>query len=240
MLDGAAILQGLTEFLPVSSSLHLELWALWQKIELTKDDEVSLHFGTLIALCVYFLPSKRWPSFAILVYVAVATVPAVCVGFYIKKCGINIPHSWLACSTIVGGCGLLLAEKIAQNKGPRQVNLWAAIAIGLAQVLAFIPGASRMGTTMTMARLMGVSVREALTFSWMLAIPTVGGAVALTTWDAWKEGVPVPLQINQIIITAVVGWCVMMLVHRYAQSALLKGCAYYRIALGLILFFIMK
>ena len=234
MLDVPALIQGVTEFLPVSSSLHLEMWAKWKKIAWSKDHEVGLHIGTLIALCTYFLPRKRWPSFVTMCHVVVATIPAVCVGFYIKRSGLSIP-SCMAYSTIIGGVGLWLAERIAQKQKPCGMSAGGALAIGFAQVLAFIPGASRMGTTITMARLLGVSVREALTFSWMLAIPTVGGAVALMLYDAWKTGEAMPIQVDQILCTALVGWCVMMLVSRYAHSRLLLGCAYYRIVLGVLL-----
>lgn len=237
-MDASALIQGLTEFLPVSSSLHLELWALWQNLPINKDNEVSLHAGTLIALCLYFIAPRRWPNIKTISYATIATLPAIVVGFYIKKSGLVIPHHWLAYSTLTGGIGLWLAEKKASTMVPRTINASKAIAIGLAQILAFIPGASRMGTTITMSRLLGVSVRDSINFSWLLAIPTVGGAVFLTLFDAWKSHQPFPLHTADIVITAMVGWITLTLVDRYAGEALLKGCAYYRIGLGVILWFL--
>jgi undecaprenyl-diphosphatase len=235
MSNVASFIQGITEFLPISSSLHLELWAFIKGYVWTKDHEVSLHLGTLISLCIYFVVPKHWPSLKTIFCLVIATIPVVVVGWFIKRSGWNAPHTWLVYSTFAGGLGLLLSEYVARRKSTTSVNFGAALLIGLAQVLAFIPGASRMGTTVTMARFMGVSVKEAITFSWMLAMPTVGGAVVLSAWDAWKAGTSLPLNVHQVIITASVGLGFMFIVGKHAGSRLLIVCGYYRIALSFIL-----
>lgn len=232
-----SFIQGVTEFLPVSSSLHLELWAFLKGCEWTKDHEVSLHLGTLISLCLYFMIPKHWPSLRTIVYLVLATIPAIIVGWVIKRSGWNAPHTWLLYSTMMGGVGLLLGEYVARYRYKSSMNMKTTLLIGLAQILAFIPGASRMGTTVTMARMMGISVKESITFSWMLAIPTVGGAVALTVWDAWKTGNVLPLNTHQVIITAAVGLGLMFVVGKHAGSSLLRTCGYYRIILALFLLY---
>lgn len=239
-----AFIQGVTEFLPVSSSLHLEIWAFLNGLNWTKDHEVSLHLGTLISLCLYFVVPRHFPSFRTILYLIVATLPCVVIGFMIKRSGWSAPHVWLFYSSILGGCGLLLGEFVAKRQNlsasirqrtSGNINLVKALCVGLAQVLAFVPGASRMGTTITMARLLGVSPKEAIHFSWMLAIPTVGGAVSLSAMDAWKTGSVLPLNIHQIIVTAVIGLGVMLVLGKHADSGFLRLCGYYRILLGIIL-----
>lgn len=238
MLDVFAIVQGITELLPISSTLHLNLAAGWLNIPWGLSQEISLHLGTLIAFGLYFMPRQKWPSFQMCIYLLIATLPAIFVGFYIKKLGYRPPSTWMVYGTISGGLGLILAEAIAKKQNTQDINISSAILIGCAQVLAFIPGASRMGTTVTMARMLGVPVQKAIEFSWLLAIPTVGGAIALTSYDAWKGSGAFPIDYYQTGLTAIIGLFMMHLVKALGNTWLLKICGYYRVALGLYLMYI--
>ena len=190
-----ALIQGLTEFLPVSSSAHLILGSKvlgWPDQGLVFD--VATHLGTLVAVFIYFRHdlmdmAKAWlgPAAsesdrqhrAMAVYLALASIPALLVGalahdaveFYLRDIRV------IAWTTI--GFGLLLW--IADVRGAReveleQINLRSALLIGLAQALALIPGTSRSGVTITAGRFLGLTPDAAARFSFLLSIPIIGAA----------------------------------------------------------------
>lgn len=172
-----ALVQGLTEFLPISSSAHLILvgkFAGWQDQGLVMD--IAAHFGSLLAVLLYYrkdiiglLSGKDWPLFKQLL---IASIPIALVGFLLA--GLideNLRSVWvIAVASAVFGVLLWLAQKWANNQ---QLNLKKSLLIGLAQCLALIPGASRSGVTMTAAMALGLSKSHAAKFSFLLAIPAI-------------------------------------------------------------------
>ena len=217
-----ALVQGITEFLPISSSGHLILVPVltgWRDQGLLVD--VMAHVGSLAAIIAYFwrdvvslmggglalLRGRRSDAGRMLLYIAAATVPAVVLGLILKTTGfidaIRGPHI-VAWNAIVFALLMLAADRLgAQRRQTADMTLWSAMAIGAAQALALVPGTSRSGVTMTAARFLGYERVEAARFSFLLSIPAVAGAGALivprladTTaamqWDAFVAGASAP------------------------------------------------
>ena len=193
-----ALLQGLTEFLPISSSAHLILPSQllgWDDQGLAFD--VAVHLGTLLAVLTYFRrdmarmliavlawrPSDQQthPDARLAVWLVVATLPLVVAGFVF----FDDVETHLRSMRVIGWTTLLFAVLLAvgdQSRGARSVvdiRLADALVIGLAQAMAIIPGTSRSGITMTAALLLGLGREAAARFSFLLSIPAILGASAL-------------------------------------------------------------
>jgi len=201
-----AILQGITEFLPVSSSGHLILFSKFTDFPdqgLAMD--VALHIGSIIAVILYFAPTlwnilcgicktKLLPNFKnegnqLFYLLLVATIPAIICGGLLQYFGTE----WLRNTKLIGWnillYGLILwaidhssvtALKI------RNLEIKDALYIGLAQCLALLPGTSRSGICITMCRFLGMERREAAKFSMLLAIPTILAAGLVSGYKLWQ------------------------------------------------------
>ncbi|MEM1435777.1 MAG: undecaprenyl-diphosphate phosphatase [Pseudomonadota bacterium] len=199
-----AIVQGITEFLPISSSAHLILPAQlsdWPDQGLAFD--VAVHFGTLGAVLLYFardlgrftggglrvLTEQRWNEDADLALkIVVATVPAVIGGLLLKDWIETEARTIvvIATTTVVFGALLWVADR---RPGSTDTPSWpVAVGIGLFQALALVPGTSRSGITMTAALLLGLSRTGAARFSFLLAIPTIAGGALLLLLDVLENG----------------------------------------------------
>jgi undecaprenyl-diphosphatase len=186
-----AILQGLTEFLPISSSAHLILPSAilgWQDQGIAFD--VAVHVGTLLAIILYFrqdisrlivgwlqsLGGRHSTDSKLAWWVILATIPAGLAGLlaadYIES---YLRSPWvLAATTIIFGLALWWADATAkQNQNMEQLNWRQALFIGVAQAISLIPGTSRSGITMTAAMLLGLDKVSAARFSFLLSIPII-------------------------------------------------------------------
>ena len=198
-----ALIQGLTEFLPISSSAHLILvprFFGWEDQGLTFD--VATHFGSLLAVLVYFrarlaqlvLGSMRGvfqrrynDDLQFVVKLVVATIPIVVVGALFKDFVEAELRSVvvIGITTIVFGLALLGADIVGRrSKGEGSMSMQQAFVIGMAQALAVVPGTSRSGITITVALLLGFSRETSARFSFLLAIPTIAAATWLAGMDA--------------------------------------------------------
>ena len=189
-----SFIQGLTEFLPVSSSAHLVLLSefLGEKDQGIIFD-VGVHFGTLMAALVYFrsdlqkmivnLGSHKLFSQenSLTINLVIAVIPILLIGFFLRDfVDLNLRNSQIiAYATIVFGILLYVAQFKETEGGLDTLNLKKALIIGIFQCLALIPGTSRSGITITAGLLLGLRATEASRFSFLLAIPTIG-AIALT------------------------------------------------------------
>jgi undecaprenyl-diphosphatase len=189
-----AIIQGLTEFLPISSSAHLILAP--QLLGWPEDQgaliDVMAHFGTLFAVMAYFwrdvkdilsglidlLGRRLNKKSALALNLILATPPALLLGAFLHFGGIDevLRNPFIiACTTIVFGILLWVADiKGAREKRVNDMTWGAAIKLGLAQALALIPGTSRSGITMTAARAMGYTRTESARFSMLMSLPIIG------------------------------------------------------------------
>lgn len=198
-----AAVQGITEFLPISSSAHLVLVPIlfsWPDQGLAFD--VAVHFGSLFAVLVYFRNELRELLRAVLGFVGgerdrtneqlltkliVATVPVVVVGYFAKPLVEANLRSLLVIGTTTLAFGILLgvADRAKEKTLDEQsMTLVHAFYIGCAQVLALIPGTSRSGITITCALFLGFSRTSAARFSFLLSIPTIIAAAFLTGMEA--------------------------------------------------------
>jgi undecaprenyl-diphosphatase len=206
-----AIVQGITEFLPISSSGHLILIPVltgWKDQGMETD--VMVHVGSLAAIIVYFwrdvlsilagvldLMRGRWSHRARLAaYIAAATVPAILFGLILKWFGLLEKIRGIevvAWNALIFGVLMLVADKMGSRlKAMADMTFGPAMIIGLSQALALIPGTSRSGITMTAARFMGFERSEAARFSFLLGIPAITGAGVLTFIDMNANGHVMP------------------------------------------------
>lgn len=197
-----AIIQGLTEFLPISSSAHLILPSEvlgWNNQGMAFD--VAVHVGSLLAVMIYFrqdigrlivawlskgLSSNQSPDSKLAWWVILATIPAVMFGFLFKDYLEVYGRSALviASTTIIFGLLLWYADKKASlAKNITQITWKNALFIGIAQAIAIIPGTSRSGITMTAGLMLGLDRDSAARFSFLLSIPVILGAGLLATYD---------------------------------------------------------
>ena len=185
------IVQGLTEFLPVSSSAHLILipWILhWNDPGLAFD--VALHLGTLLALLVFYwrewldmglslLPGGNPTSRRTLILLIFASVPGAIIGILLEKQAETIFRSPILISVTMATMGLILWVADAYGSKKRKIDdlyLFDALVIGFSQALAIIPGVSRSGATITTARFLGIERADAANFSFLMATPIIAGA----------------------------------------------------------------
>ena len=201
-------LQGLTEFLPVSSSGHL---ILFSKFTTFPDQglalDVAVHVGSIIAVMIYFsetiwsmvkgfLKSYFIPNFKnqgskLAWLIIIGTIPAVIAGLFLVKNGTDeLRSARLIGWTMLGfGIVLFIADKVGMTiRKIEHLGILDALLIGLAQCLALIPGTSRSGITITMGRFLGLERREAAKFAMLLSIPTIAGAGALVGWELYQQG----------------------------------------------------
>ena len=205
-------MQGITEFLPISSSGHL---AIFSDLTGFKDQglavDVMMHVGSLFAIIVYFwtdvlalirgtfelIRLKMTDRARLALYIALATIPAGLFGLFLKKMGFidairadaSLKLQIIGWNAIIFGVILYVADRY----GPRlrtmsDMQLNPALAIGLAQALALIPGTSRSGITMSAARALGFERVEAARFSFLLGIPAIAAAGMLTIVEAYSAG----------------------------------------------------
>ncbi|MBX3166274.1 MAG: undecaprenyl-diphosphate phosphatase [Candidatus Eremiobacteraeota bacterium] len=237
------LIQGVTEFLPISSSAHLILLPrLTGWPHLGRHFDIALHLGTLLALCVYFEEdSKRLFRFGRLTcQVALASIPPALVGLL---CGdwfeqhLNNLGSIAVCLALFG---LLLGWADGRARLRREVqdlNSWEALALGWAQAVALIPGVSRCGATLTVALWLGLTRREAARVTFLTALPVTAGALLL---KAVRLGSPLPPDLWTptllgIAVAALSGWCCIGWLVRYLKNHGLSGFVFYRVVLAALL-----
>jgi undecaprenyl-diphosphatase len=202
-----AVVQGITEFLPISSSGHLILIPnLMNWPDQGQFVDVMVHVGTLLAILIYFwrdvlriivgglelFKGKVTDEGKLAIYIVLATIPAVAFGLFLKKFGfadLERNVAVVAWNTILYGLLMLVADMIGpQERTVGNMTLGSAMIIGVAQALALIPGTSRSGVTMTAARFLGFTRPDSARFSFLLGIPAIAGAGVLTVGDALASG----------------------------------------------------
>lgn len=250
----SGIVQGLTEFLPVSSSGHLVLLSkLFGETEEALLFDVALHAGTLLALLIFFHKDLFLLGKALFVkgpltraawLLALATLPAVVSGFLLQDLAEDTFRSavLVAVNLMVAGAVMLWAEMIAkkQTRELQEVSLRQALIIGFAQALAVIPGVSRSGSTITAGLFAGLDRVTATRFSFLLGVPIIFGALLKVLADGGLSSVGDQLGMFVVGITAAFlsGLFAIRFMLRYLSKHSLAVFAYYRIALGLLVLFI--
>ena len=257
-----ALVQGLTEFLPVSSSAHLILfpqWLGWRDQGLAFD--VALHLGTLIAVIVCLRRDlaalaggamdalgvsgrrRRTPQSRMALAVVVATLPVVVVGWLAGDWVATVLRQPLviAATTVVFGLLLWFAEYTGRrNRSLPGLGLGAALLIGCAQAVAVVPGVSRSGITMTAGLLLGLERVAAVRFSFVLSVPVI---LLAGCWQLWgllqnPEAVQWPLLLAATALAALsAGCCIRWLLACIERLGFLPFVLYRLVLGGVLLFF---
>jgi len=249
------IVQGLTEFLPVSSTAHLILlpWvAGWPDPGLSFD--VALHLGTLIALLIYFRADwialissalgiirgrPQAPDARMAMQIVIATIPGAIAGALFEhkvEDALRAPQV-IALMLIALALVLVVAEWMGRRKKSLDEISWGdAITVGVAQAFAIIPGVSRSGVTITAGLFRGMKRDTAARFSFYLSTPIIAGAVAKRSLEILKAGATIE-QLTPFIVgilaSGIVGYLAIAFLMRYLQTRTTYLFVYYRIALGI-------
>ena len=242
-----ATIQGISEFLPVSSTAHLVLFS--QYYEFSNQNlliDISLHLGSLIAIIFYF--RKDLFNFvqnkSFLIKILLGTIPIIPVGYILYQTGlINSLRSlevigWMS---LIFGILLYISDKFKITKKiDTEFTNSSAVIIGLFQVLALIPGVSRSGITITSGRLLGFSRVDSAKISFFLSMPTLGAASLLGIYNIYKVG---SAELNFLAIIAVIfsfifSYFTIVVFLNYIKKFSLNIFVIYRILLSLLLLFI--
>ena len=250
------LVQGLSEFLPISSSAHLALtpWFFgWEPGGLAFD--VALHIGTLIAVAWFF--RREWVSLARsavsivrqrgvrtteewrLVFLVVATIPAAIAGLTVQDLAETTFRSprLIAINLMVMGVLLWWVDRMARKDRPLDsMRLKDAVIIGFIQCLALLPGVSRSGSTITGGRLLGFDRQSAAIFSFLMSFPVTFAAAVLKAPDAFTPGTEATTILIGIAAAAVSSWLAIAVLLRFVSRHSFGVFAAYRLVLGVIVF----
>ncbi|MEP7086152.1 MAG: undecaprenyl-diphosphate phosphatase [Gemmatimonadota bacterium] len=247
------ILQGLAEFLPISSSAHLALapWLFgWPEPGLAVD--VALHVGTLVAVLVYF--RDEWMKLIVaalqivrtqriqsveerrVIFLIVATIPGAIAGLLLNDYAESQFRSPALIATALAVMGVVLwfVDRIRPATRPLESLRWSdAILIGLAQMAALLPGVSRSGATITAGRSLALDRESAATFSFLMSMPIIAAAAVFKVPHLLRDGgASMPLLIG-VLASAISGWLAIAVVMRYVRSHSYGVFAVYRVVVGL-------
>jgi len=254
-----AVVQGLTEFLPVSSTAHLYLtsWLLGWNAE-GLDFDIALHIGTLLAILLYFL--RDWLQIVaqglgmrygrdedltrnrtMLWLLAIATIPVGVFGYVFNK---QAETTWrnpfvIGVMLVVVGVVMWLAERAGRmRRDLSSLNLPDAAIIGLAQALSIVPGTSRSGITISAGLFRDFDRPSAARFSFLLSTPAIAAAAGKALYDMHKHGglgaiLNTPFVVG-VAVSALTGCAVIAWFLRYLRHSSLLPFVYYRIIFGII------
>jgi undecaprenyl-diphosphatase len=246
------IIQGLSEFLPISSSAHLALapWILgWPDPGLAFD--VALHFGTLLAVLWYF--RAEWAALLVaakdivvrrriesererrVLFLIIATIPGAIAGLALEKQAESTfrDPKLVAIALIVMGVVLWAVDRFAaRDRTVAQMRWTDALLIGLAQMFAIIPGVSRSGSTISAGRGLRFSREDAAVFSFLMSMPIIAAAAVLKMPHALREqGLSAPMIVG-VLASAVSGWLAITALLRLVSRHSYGVFAVYRVVLG--------
>jgi undecaprenyl-diphosphatase len=253
------LLQGFTEFLPISSSAHLSLtpWLLgWQDPGLAFD--VALHFGTLVAVLWYFrVEWGKLISAAIsmlrnrsvqtveekrVLFLILATIPGAIGGLLLEKKAETVfrAPALTASALIVMGIVLWAADRFSRMDRELTMMRWLdALLIGVSQVFALLPGVSRSGSTITTGRLLKFDRQSAAVFSFLMSMPIIAAAVVLKGPEVLRTtGFTAPLVIG-VLAAAISSWLAISILLRYVIRHSYGIFALYRVVLGVVVLVIL-
>ncbi|MGH9385982.1 MAG: undecaprenyl-diphosphate phosphatase [Vicinamibacterales bacterium] len=249
------VIQGLTEFLPVSSSGHLILARAvfgWDLGRFGIPFDAACHVGTLLAVVAYFradlvrlaaaipgaltMRDGEWERLGRLILAG--TIPIVIVGGLFEdviESRLRTPLI-VAVNLVVGGIGLIWVERVArQNRQASSLRLGEAFAVGAAQAAALAPGLSRSGATITISMFLGIRRDSSARFVFLMSLPAVAAVAAMEVMKLaaiGPAGVPITLLAVGLVSSAMVGYLTVKYFVRYLAGHSLAVFAYYRFALA--------
>ncbi len=243
------IVEGLTEFLPISSTAHLMLAADLMKLE--KDDfrktfEIAIQSGAILSVVLLYW-RKFLVEWRVLLRVIVAFVPTAVIGLTVYKIVKEhfLDNTPLTLSAlIIGGVLLIVFERVHREKPGAATDLatiplWKCLVIGICQTLAFIPGVSRAAATILGGLALGLTRKASVEFSFLLAVPTVAAATARILYDEWRDHGTLPVEHAHLLLIGLVtsfvaaALTIKFLLH-FIRTHTFEGFGYYRIALAIV------
>lgn len=251
------IVQGLTEFLPVSSSGHLLLGQYFLGLDQARfglSFDVAMHLGTLLAVVAFFWRDLVRMAFAFvrsfrhrdfsdqdqrLAYLVLAsTVPAALIGYLLEDFFETVVRSpWVVVFNLVlVGVLFIVGEAVGQHtRKASKLSFLEAVGIGVAQAAALVPGVSRSGATITLGLFLGLRREEAARFSFLMSVPIIAGAGFLQLGEVLSEG----MSLYQMLLfavgfvsSAIVGYLAIRFFIRFVVDHSLRAFAYYRFGLA--------
>lgn len=250
------VVQGLSEFLPVSSSAHLVLVEHW--LGITSADlvfEVAVHAGTLLAV-IWFFRSRllEYAQTAIgrgdasrttatrreILWLVIGTIPAVVVGLEFKdeiEATFSDPFQTAIQLLLTG---VLLLSLRFRKPGDKEVGPSSSWWIGVAQAISILPGISRSGATICTGLWMGIRPAVAAEFSFLLSIPAVGGAIVLMLPDAWGSGKLGMPHLVGALVAALTGYVALRLVFAFLRSGRFALFGVYCIIIGALAIYLLR
>jgi undecaprenyl-diphosphatase len=255
------VVQGLTEFLPVSSSGHLLLGQYFLGLDQDRFGlpfDVALHLGTLVAVVSFFWrdllrmadafvrslsPGGRNladPDQRLAYLILASTVPAALIGFFLEDFfETTVRSPWVVVFNLVlVGVLFIVGEAVgSKTRGADKLRFSEAVGIGLAQAAALVPGVSRSGATITLGLFLGLRREEAARFSFLMSVPIIAGAGSLQLADVASEGMDaqgVLMFGSGFVSSAVVGYLAIKFFLRFVTHHSLRAFAYYRFALAAV------
>ena len=241
-----SLIQGVSEFLPISSAAHLILASnIYEFKNQSLLIDISLHLGSLLAILFYFRNEifNLKNNLNLFYKIIVATLPLIIIGYFLYSTGIiyefrNIKV--IVWTTFVGAILLHIADrrKIFNNL-ENSFNFKSALIIGLFQIIALIPGTSRAGITITAGRILGFDRTDSTKISFYLSIPALAGASVIGIKDLLKENI----EFNFIVLAGIFLSFVFSLITikyflKFIKKFSFKIFVFYRIILSLILLYI--
>jgi undecaprenyl-diphosphatase len=255
------IVEGLTEYLPVSSTGHLILtgYLLGQKDDAADAFEIVIQLGAVLAVVVHYrallgrhlsgVLARKSESMRLLAALAIAFVPTAVAGLVLRKT--IKAHLFgplpVAVALVAGGVLMIVVERIRARKqvlgavGLEHVTLGRAFLIGLGQCVSMCPGSSRSMCTIMAGQLTGLSTATAAEFSFLLALPTLGAA---TVYEGLKSRhelgtIGVTNVAIGLVVSFLVAWAVIAAFLKYLQRRGLEPFGYYRIVVGVVVFWLL-
>jgi undecaprenyl-diphosphatase len=253
------VVQGLTEFLPVSSSGHLLLGQYFLGMDQERfglSFDAAIHTGTVLAVVWFFRgdllamarafvrslprPDFSYPEVRMAYLVLVATIPAALIGFLFEDFFATAVRSpWVVVFNLVFvGLLFLVAEAVGRKTGSAsKLSPLGAFGVGLAQAVALVPGISRSGATITCGLFLGLRRDEAARFSFLMSVPVTAAAAGLSLADAAGEGLgghEAAMFLAGSASSAVVGYLAIRFLLRFLANHSLRVFAYYRFALAAV------
>lgn len=239
-----AVIEGLTEFLPVSSTGHMIIASSFFGIaqeEFTKLFTIAIQLGTILSVVVLYF-KRFFQSFDFYKKLFVAFLPAVVLGLLLNDIIDSLLESpvTVAVSLIIGGAILIKVDQWFGQGTDSEISYKTALLIGFFQCLAMIPGVSRSGASIVGGMSQKLSRTAAAEFSFFLAVPTMLGATAKKSFDYYQAGFALTQEhINLLILGNVVGFLVALIAIKsfinYLSKSGFKLFGYYRVIIGLVL-----
>ncbi len=238
------IIQGITEFLPISSTAHLILvprFLGWKGAVDSLTFDIALHAGTLLAVLVFF--SKDWLRIILhdrrlLVFIIIATIPAGLAGVLFEEMVEDYLRSpyMIAMSLSLIGIFMLLSDRLSGKKGLDNLRLRECLFIGLFQAIALIPGVSRSGITMGAGFLMGLRREDSARFSFLLSTPVIAGASLLGIKRLIHEpAIDYSVFLSGMIASFIAGLIAIGFLIKYLQRHRIDLFVYYRFGLSILI-----